>query len=87
MTYNDEGLPYVNLRDCTTPREALRRIEQFLDEYYADVLRTHAARLVLEDHACTAISVHIARMRIKLLNEKMSRFRDVVTILEDVANT
>lgn len=52
MTYNDEGRPYVDLRDCTTPRDALRRIEQFLDEHYSDVVRTQAARLVLEDHDC-----------------------------------
>jgi hypothetical protein len=49
MTYNDEGLPCVDLHDCATPREVLRRVEAFIDELSSDTLRKYASVLVLED--------------------------------------
>ncbi len=51
MNYTDAGQPFVDLRDCRTPRDTLRRMEAFLDELHTDILRTEAARLVLEEIA------------------------------------
>ena len=84
MTYNDAGQPFVDLRDCTGPRDILRRVELFLDEIHRESLRAEAARLVLADVDCDDIAQWIAHRRVELWNNKIERLLSVVQILEDL---
>lgn len=84
MTYNEEGLPFVDLRDCTTPREVVRRVEEFLDEINAETLRAYAATVVLTSANCVDIARQIATKRLALTRNKIERLASVVQILEDL---
>ena len=86
MNYTADGLPYIDLRG-TTPREALCRVEAFLDEIHADVLRTYAASLIRANYDCADIADHIARKRCTLLAAKLARLGAVVGMLEDLRRT
>jgi hypothetical protein len=83
VTFNDEGLPFVDLRDCTN-RDVVRRVSAFLDEITLDAIRADAAHLVLADAPCDVIARRIATTRIDHLGRKMAALEAVVQLLEDL---